>query len=497
VLEDTEPYPRSHLNKSSRSLDLAKAVSEPVTQLLDSMRLLVDLQRVSEVVQRLNGCLDPDEIAKRATDGLIEQFHCAFARIWLMEPDRASLRLVASSGIYTRTDGFFARVPVGSFKVGKIAQNRIPFLSNHLPDEPWVKDRQWAIEHNITGFAGYPLAIGDTVTGVMAIFSYHPLTPEFLEVLQGLCTTLAITLENALLHRRQIQCSNSIHTTLPLSDRLADILTQTRLSLVGTERPLSTSVTCMLLRMAEILAEVDCTYCRLIYEADYIALEAMVFPPEVSHQTVQDWAVSRFGSVLLSVTCLGGTLQTLAGANQKLFQVALRVPYPSCKMAAWLRIHCAQPILQTAFTHLAYQAGFNVCSVGGCDIPLLTDDVAQIKSSRRILWIDDGTPSPSGIVGKVNLQITPAELREAVSAVIRGESWGLSAAPESVNPGLSEREREILSLLAEGLRDRDIANRLHISERTVKFHLNNVLAKLEARTRCQAIYQSTVKGWIG
>ncbi|WP_416676258.1 LuxR C-terminal-related transcriptional regulator [Egbenema bharatensis] len=471
-------------------------MSEPVTQLLDSMRLLVDLQRVSAVVQRLNGCLDPDEIAKRATDGLIEQFDCAFARIWLMEPDQTSLRLVASSGIYTRTDGFFARVPVGSFKVGKIAQNRIPFLSNHLPDEPWVKDRQWAIDHNITGFAGYPLAIGDTVTGVMAVFSHHPLTPEFLEVLQGLCTTLAIALENALLHQQQIQLSHrTAYTVPPLSDRLAEILIRTRLSLVGTEHPLSTSTTYILLQMAEVLAEVDCTYCRLIYELDYVALEAMIFPPELSYPAVQDWVASQFSSVLQSVTCSGGTLQMLAGANQKLFQVALRVPYPRCHVTAWLRIHCAQPILQTAFTQLAYQAGLNVCSMGSSEIPLLTDDVTQIKSSRQVLWVDDGTPPPLGIVGKVNLRITPLELREAVNTVLQGESWGL-ADSEDTSPVLSEREREILSLLAEGLRDRDIAHQLHISERTVKFHLNNVLTKLGARTRCQAIYQSAVKGWI-
>ncbi|WLT39093.1 response regulator transcription factor [Synechocystis sp. B12] len=61
---------------------------------------------------------------------------------------------------------------------------------------------------------------------------------------------------------------------------------------------------------------------------------------------------------------------------------------------------------------------------------------------------------------------------------------------------LSEREKEIISLLAQGLRDRDIAEQLHISESTVKFHLNGTLHKLKAKNRYQAIYQATVQGFI-
>ncbi|PSB05877.1 hypothetical protein C7B61_02130 [filamentous cyanobacterium CCP1] len=459
------------------------------------MRLLVDLQRVSEVVQRFKGCLDPEEIAKRATDGLIQEFDCAFARIWLMEPDGALLRLVASSGIYTHTDGFFARVPLGAFKVGKIAQNRIPFLSNNLPDEPWVKDRNWAIEHHMVGFAGYPLAIGDTVTGVLAVFSHHSLSPEFLEALQGLCTTLTITLENALLFKRIQPVNNLAASPVPLSEKLAGILHRTRLSLVGTERPLAASVNCILLRMAEILAEMDCTYCRFIYGAEQVSLEAMVFPSEISLGSVQDWAMSQFHGVLFSVTCLGGMLQTFTGENQNVLQVVLRVSYPSCNLADWLRIHCTKPVLQTAFTHLAYQAGLNVCTIDDPKVLLLTDDVQQTKTAHQVLWIDDGTAVPQRIVGKVDLNITPSLLREAVETVSQGNSWGLSDS-EPTAPGLSDREREILHLLAQGLRDRDIAHQLHISERTVKFHINNVLTKLGARTRCQAIYLSTVKGAV-
>jgi DNA-binding CsgD family transcriptional regulator len=63
--------------------------------------------------------------------------------------------------------------------------------------------------------------------------------------------------------------------------------------------------------------------------------------------------------------------------------------------------------------------------------------------------------------------------------------------PEAPIPrGLAElrdREREVLELMMEGLRNRDIAARLFISERTVKFHVSNILAKLQVRSRTEAI----------
>jgi DNA-binding NarL/FixJ family response regulator len=51
---------------------------------------------------------------------------------------------------------------------------------------------------------------------------------------------------------------------------------------------------------------------------------------------------------------------------------------------------------------------------------------------------------------------------------------------------LSGREREILALLGHGLTNRGIANRLGISEPTVKFHVSNVLIKLRVESRLQA-----------
>lgn len=470
---------------------------ESVSGFLDSVRLLVDLQRVSDLVQSLSGCLEPEAIAKRTTDGFVKTFDCAFARIWLVEPDQASLRLVASSGMYTRTDGFFGKVPMGAFKVGKIAQNRIPFLSNHLADEPWVKDREWAIAHGITGFAGYPLMVKERVVGVLAVFSHYALSSEFLEVLQGLCTTLAIVLENALQYQQEKQTWTAIAASTgpsPLSEQLATLLSQARLILVGTERSLSASLNCLLTRTAEVLRELHCTYCRLTYDTDQITLEAMV-SPELCVDALNQSVTSTFADVLVAVSYLGGSLQTVTGDNQAIVQVVLQVPYSIGEVGPRLRIQCQTPVLQLAFTQLASLAGVRLCSTLESATPLLTDDPDLVELSDRVLWVAHSRQArPKGIRGSVDLSTSPAMLRSAVEAVLRGEVW--PSEPEAVGQTLSEREQEILRWLAQGLRDRDIANQLHISERTVKFHINNVLTKLNARTRCQVMYQVSVNGLV-
>ncbi len=470
---------------------------DPLASVLDSTRLLFDLQQGNEIAQSFSGCLEPEAIATQVTDGLVEKFNCAFARIWLLEPDQKFLKLIASSGMYTRTNGFFARVPMGAYKVGKIAQNRVSFLSNNLAQEPWVGNREWAIANNIRGFAGYPLAIKGRVVGVLATFSHHAMAPEFLEVLQTLCTMVTIALDAALQYQKekptwQLITHNSAFNRLSLSDQLASILSSTRLTLVGTEQPLTLSLAYVFLQAAEILNRLECSYCRLVYTVEFVTLEAIV-PADLSVSDPGIWIQSALSELSFTVSCLGGMLQTQS-VNQRAIQVGLKIPYSHDKFGGGLRIKCSLPVLQMAFTHLSFLAGLTICASTDKEVPLLTNDLTQILSASRVIWIQQGVQAlPKGIKAKVDLSISPEQLRKAVETVARGESWGIDNAQVQI---LSEREVEMMTLLAQGLRDRDIAKELIISESTVKFHINNILTKLKARTRFQALHQAIVNGWI-
>jgi DNA-binding NarL/FixJ family response regulator len=72
------------------------------------------------------------------------------------------------------------------------------------------------------------------------------------------------------------------------------------------------------------------------------------------------------------------------------------------------------------------------------------------------------------------------------------------AAPGDLPPGepLTAREIDVLSLLAEGAGNKEIAGRLHISEHTAKFHVSSILAKLGAATRTEAVTRGYKEGLI-
>jgi DNA-binding CsgD family transcriptional regulator len=61
---------------------------------------------------------------------------------------------------------------------------------------------------------------------------------------------------------------------------------------------------------------------------------------------------------------------------------------------------------------------------------------------------------------------------------------------------LTAREHDVLSLVADGLRNREVAERLGISEHTVKFHLAAIFGKLDARSRTDAVRRGLQLGLI-
>ena len=102
------------------------------------------------------------------------------------------------------------------------------------------------------------------------------------------------------------------------------------------------------------------------------------------------------------------------------------------------------------------------------------------------------------------------EIRQAVEAVARGEAaldptvqhHVVSAVAEAAEApqlpdGLTPREAEVLTLIAEGLSNQEIARRLVVSQATVKSHVNRVFAKAGVRDRAQAVAYAYRKGLAG
>lgn len=112
----------------------------------------------------------------------------------------------------------------------------------------------------------------------------------------------------------------------------------------------------------------------------------------------------------------------------------------------------------------------------------------------------------AGARGYVVKDVDTTELVRAIRAVSRGESAfdsrSASAVVRSLNgqssskERLTDRELEVLRLLANGLSNIKIGERLFISPTTVKFHVSNIMRKLEVSRRAEAVYAASKQGLI-
>src|SRR5262249_40424536 len=81
------------------------------------------------------------------------------------------------------------------------------------------------------------------------------------------------------------------------------------------------------------------------------------------------------------------------------------------------------------------------------------------------------------------------------SAVLEFTGLGRTVGEDAIFGKLTAREREVLALLTEGLGDADIAERLSLSEKTVRNHVSNVFDKLGVWSRAQAIVFARDRGF--
>lgn len=119
----------------------------------------------------------------------------------------------------------------------------------------------------------------------------------------------------------------------------------------------------------------------------------------------------------------------------------------------------------------------------------------------------------AGAAGYLLKNVRASELISAVHRVYEGEpvlhpaiakkvlSRVREAAPPPPRPHeeetvLTERELEVLRLAAQGLSNRDIADRLFVSPRTVQSHMANIFGKLRVGSRTEAVMVGLRKGWI-
>jgi DNA-binding NarL/FixJ family response regulator len=142
--------------------------------------------------------------------------------------------------------------------------------------------------------------------------------------------------------------------------------------------------------------------------------------------------------------------------------------------------------------------------VGAESGPEICEQLHAVRPGVRVLLISGaGQISPRaaaacGASGFVSKDWRGSDIVRAVGMVAAGMSVFEEdgGAPEA-DPGLSERERQVLGLVAAGATNREIAEKLHLSPYTVKEYASTLYRKLEVRNRLEAVKRAEKLGLIG
>ncbi len=142
-------------------------------------------------------------------------------------------------------------------------------------------------------------------------------------------------------------------------------------------------------------------------------------------------------------------------------------------------------------------AGVDAGEGAACDVRVGT--AAEAADAWVLLGDEIVVRGAHGAGAQLSAGSSAGRLRAAVAAVLEGLS--VREAPWAVHDAdresLTPRELEVFELLGKGLSNRDIGAVLGISAHTAKYHVGQILAKVGASTRAEAVSEGLRHGWIG
>jgi len=205
--------------------------------------------------------------------------------------------------------------------------------------------------------------------------------------------------------------------------------------------------------------------------------------------------------VLADSAVVRAGLQAMLRESGRFDPVSADVPLADLTRLAFLRSR-SRPDVVLAEISANRLSLLGQCVADKSSIPfvLLMDDVSRSELLRAI---------HAGARAILPRDAEPSQILVAIEAAAAGlaafgpDEFDLlvpaSSAERNHEPsleGLSAREIEVLALMAQGLANKNIADRLSISEHTVKFHVSSILSKLRAGSRTEAVTRGFKDGLI-
>ena len=219
----------------------------------------------------------------------------------------------------------------------------------------------------------------------------------------------------------------------------------------------------------------------------------------VADRTGQLWWLWQLSAAKAEAAWLEGRPEAIAQATEAAYRLAVkqRSPWPIAELAWWRR--CGgidEDVPEDAGGPFMFQLrgkwlqAARAWEATGC----------AYEHAIALAEVDDESARRRALDELNRLGARPAAAivaRRFREQGIRSVPRGPRAATRANEAGLTPRELEVLNLVAEGLRNSDIADRLFLSQKTVDHHVSAILRKLRVKTRGQAGAEATRLGLIG
>jgi PAS domain S-box-containing protein len=214
---------RKHAEEELRK---AKEAAEAANAALQERVRLLALGR--DVALALVQPLTLQTMLLQCAKAIVGHLEAAFAGVWTFSLTDNAWKLQASAGVSAPPSGASVQVAFQEFSIGRIAQERKPFLANREPADVSSRDSDWADRERLSAFAGYPLIVERSLLGVVAVFSRRPITEATFTALGPIADTIAVGIQEKVAAESLARYANEITDSRDrIEQQAAELIGQT------------------------------------------------------------------------------------------------------------------------------------------------------------------------------------------------------------------------------------------------------------------------------